>query len=180
MKREHFHIFCQSEAWTRKEMLQTLESLKDSIGVEQLVGELDDFIGGGCEGRNEEGKRELKKRKGEMPPSQGLLQETHKFLKQSNPKTITFHCKTCKKWIHYEEKESVDAYWLYCKCRCMCDCHFFTNWKEKDCQCTPCHICIRGIDTTSRKGPVASCGRQRMCHFGDRCRYKDISCGFRH
>lgn len=93
---------------------------------------------------------------------------------------VNFYCKNCKSVINYREPSDAISSYLDCTCGCKCDCHSTTRWNAEDCICKPCFICQVGAPGMPLKGPMASCGRQRLCHFGMRCRKKDTSCGFLH
>jgi hypothetical protein len=93
---------------------------------------------------------------------------------------VSFYCKNCKRAVKYQEPNDGISSYLDCKCGCKCDCHTTRRWNKADCICQPCGICRVGAPGMPTNGPMASCGNQRLCHFGMRCRNKDTTCGFLH
>ena len=109
-------------------------------------------------------------------PSEKSIIELERMKKCFPEKSITFWCRSCSNWMTVKE----DVNWLECKCECMCKCHYDSRWDKSKCVCKPCKVCGTGSDKKSINGPFGSCGKQRLCHFGQNCRYKNSSCGFKH
>jgi len=119
----------------------------------------------------------VRKAESKDPDFEKKIQESNK---NSQRGFVRFWCKGCKKTINYREPSGETASYLNCTCGCKCECHSTTRWNKSDCICKPCFICQVGAPGMPLNGPIASCGRQRLCHFGMRCRKKDTSCGFLH
>jgi hypothetical protein len=166
---------------TEREMIQTIEVMGASCII--LEGkDRDDFKALlSIKSELEDECFQQPKKVVQEPLSIGLKKEMENALKHADPKgVVTFYCNICKKGVRYMEREFPGKDWLDCTCRCFCDCHSTQRWNKHDCTCKPCYICKKGAPGMPLHGPLASCGKQRMCHFGTKCRKKDTSCGFLH
>ena len=112
-----------------------------------------------------------------VPPN--MKEGAEKQIKTIDAGVSTFYCKPCGKFVKFYKTAHPNEDWLSCSCRCQCDCHFEKRWNKSECVCKPCGVCGTG-GIMPPNGPVANCGRQRLCHFGERCYKKDDGCGFKH